>query len=96
MDRLELLDAAGEIINGERARDYGDAAQNFSNIAVGWNIIAVKAFEGPGRLGPEHVALMMDWLKTCRLVHQSDHLDSWIDKLGYGALGGEVVQSREL
>jgi hypothetical protein len=34
------------------------------------------------------VALMMDWVKTARLLETIDHNDSWIDKVGYSALGG--------
>jgi hypothetical protein len=36
----------------------------------------------------QHVALMMDWVKTARLLQTPDHEDSWIDKCGYSALGG--------
>jgi hypothetical protein len=36
----------------------------------------------------KHVALMMDWVKTCRLLETIDHQDSWVDKVGYSALGG--------
>jgi hypothetical protein len=32
---------------------------------------------------------MMDWVKTARLLHNTDHDDSWIDKCGYSALGAE-------
>jgi hypothetical protein len=36
----------------------------------------------------KHVALMMDWVKTARLLETIDHEDSWVDKVGYSALGG--------
>jgi hypothetical protein len=38
------------------------------------------------------VALMMDWLKTSRLLGTLDHADSWVDKAGYTALGGEFSE----
>ena len=38
---------------------------------------------------PAHVALMMDWVKSARLIETIDHEDSWIDKAGYSALGAE-------
>lgn len=83
-DRAVLLDEAEALINGPRHADYGDAAENFDRIAHGWAEI----------LGHDvtrvQVALCMDWLKTCRLITSPDHRDSWIDKLGYSALGGEV------
>ena len=34
---------------------------------------------------------MMDWLKSCRLLGELNHEDSWVDKLGYTALGGEIA-----
>ena len=91
MNKWELLNRAGAVIEGERARDYGDADENFSRIAVGWSVIAESAMNDHGEIRREHVALMMDWLKTCRLLGELGHEDSWIDKLGYTALGGEIA-----
>ena len=34
---------------------------------------------------------MMDWVKTSRLLSSMDHKDSWEDKIGYSALGGEFM-----
>jgi hypothetical protein len=82
--RAVLLDEAEKLINGQRHDDYGSASENFDRIAHGWSEI----------LGHDvtrvQVALCMDWLKTCRLITSPGHRDSWIDKLGYTALGGEV------
>jgi len=85
MTRDEILDTAKELISGQRAQDYGDAFHNFDRIAAGWNIIVDNC---KGELTAKHVALMMDWVKTCRLMETIDHEDSWIDKCGYSALGG--------
>lgn len=83
-ERAVLLEEAEKLINGQRHEDYGSAAENFDRIAHGWSEI----------LGHDvtrvQVALCMDWLKTCRLITSPGHRDSWIDKLGYTALGGEV------
>jgi hypothetical protein len=46
----------------DRAKDYGDAHQNFLNISKGWSVIFGV------NVAPEKVALAMDWLKTCRLI----------------------------
>ena len=49
-----------------------------------------------GYLTEQHVILMMDWMKTARLLETLDHDDSWTDKLGYSALGAEFSeQTRE-
>ena len=93
MNREQVLSKAEELINGQRAEDYGDAYQNFQRIADGWNVIVREANSGSGwtYLTPSHVALMMDWLKTCRLLTTMDHKDSWVDKAGYTALGAEFA-----
>jgi hypothetical protein len=85
MTREDILDTAKQLISGQRAKDYGDARDNFDRIAAGWNII-IENLDGP--VTAKHVALMMDWVKTARLLETIDHEDSWIDKCGYSALGG--------
>jgi hypothetical protein len=85
MTRDEIIEKAKALISGQRAVDYGDAKDNFDRIAAGWNII-VENIDGP--ITAKHVALMMDWVKTCRLLETIDHIDSWVDKVGYTALGG--------
>ncbi len=87
MKRDEVLDKAKELINGPRADDYGDAFVNHQRIADGWKIILKHVDE----LTPAHVALMMDWVKTSRLLETIDHVDSWIDKAGYTGLGAEFA-----
>ena len=72
MKRTEILDTAKELISGQRAKDYGDAFDNHSRIAEGWNIIVRGA-----------------------ILETIDHQDSWIDKAGYTALGGEFSERAE-
>jgi hypothetical protein len=92
MDRSVLLAMADKAINGDRARDYGDAYENFSRIAAGWGVILESAAEDVSDLRPERVALMMCWLKMCRLMNGLSHEDSWVDLAGYAALGGELAE----
>lgn len=92
MKRGEVLKKAEEYINGQRAQDYGDAHENFERIAEGWNIILKSAIMSHGYFTAQHVALMLDWMKTSRLLNSLDHEDSWIDKCGYSALGGEFAE----
>jgi hypothetical protein len=54
-------------------------------------VIMRGALSNSGYLTPAHVALMMDWLKTCRLLSTLGHEDSWVDKAGYTALGAEFA-----
>jgi len=92
MKREELLAIAEKAINGDRARDYGDAYENFSRIAAGWGVILGSAAGNVSGLRPESVALMMCWLKMCRLMNGITHQDSWVDLIGYAALGGELAE----
>ena len=85
MNRTDVLNKAGELIDGERAKDYGDAAENFKNIATMWSVV----FGHP--VLPEQVALCMTGVKVCRLTKSLDHADSWIDAAGYIALGAEIA-----
>jgi len=91
MKRDQILNQARDLVNGPRAQDYGDALINHERIATGWDVIAKTAIEKHGRITPAHVALMMDWVKTSRLMETIDHADSWIDKAGYTGLGGEFA-----
>tara|TARA_R110001632_G_scaffold29949_1_gene79164 strand:- start:401 stop:694 length:294 start_codon:yes stop_codon:yes gene_type:complete len=95
MNRDEVLNSALDLINNDRAKDYGDAYENHDRIAEGWNIILRGALTSHGYLTPSHVALMMDWLKTSRLLESIDHADSWIDKAGYTALGAEFATTKD-
>ena len=95
MNRDECLDKAKETINGQRAKDYGDAYDNHARIAEGWNIIVRAAMNDRGYLTEQHVILMMDWLKAARLLNSQDHDDSWVDKAGYSALGSEFSERNE-
>jgi hypothetical protein len=92
LKRDEVLDKAKELINGQRAKDYGDAFDNHTRIAEGWNIIMNGALMSHGHLTEQHVILMMDWMKTARLLETMDHNDSWVDKIGYTALGAEFSE----
>jgi DNA modification methylase len=52
MNRSSLLKSADELINGDRAKDYGDAYQNHDKIAIAWNVIAKSALARHGRITP--------------------------------------------
>jgi len=88
MTRSKVLGRADQLINGDRARQYGSATDNFGCIAQMWSAYLgkdVTAFD---------VANMMALLKVARLRNGS-HADSSIDGCGYLALahelGNEVV-----
>ena len=85
LGRDAALAEAGNLISGSRHADYGSAQVNFRRIADGWSVIFGQ------QVTLAQVALAMDWVKTARLIQTPDHHDSWVDKLGYSALGAELL-----
>lgn len=84
LDRQEVLNTAKSLIEGDRARDYGDAYEMHRRIAAGWTeILNVN-------VKPHEVALCMAWLKVSRLVETPGHKDSYVDLAAYAALAGEI------
>ena len=83
MKREDILKQAEKLINGDRAKDYGDAYVNHKRIADMWSVVFGK------EVTVRQVILCMIAMKVARLVHDSKE-DSWVDVCGYAALGGEL------
>lgn len=85
MRRETVLDVAHDAICETRDDEYGDARECFSRIGRLWTAAFDREFS------PTDVALAMDLVKTARILYNEGHLDSWIDKVGYSALGAEIA-----
>lgn len=83
MNRKEILRKAESLVNGPRAKEYGDAHENHARIAQMWSVLLDKP------VTIQQVYQCMVAVKLARLVVTPDHEDSWVDICGYGALGGE-------
>ena len=83
MNRKEILDKAEKMINGPRAKDYGDAHQNDERIAKMWSVLLERD------VTVAQVYQCMIAVKLSRLIETPEHEDSWLDICGYSALGGE-------
>jgi len=88
MTRDELLEEAKTLINGPRAEQYGSALINHERIATIWNVLLQRKLLS--KITPEEVTMMMIGLKLARLSQDVDQNDTWIDIIGYAALGGEI------
>lgn len=87
MNREELFGTAATIISADRQATYGPAKDNFSSTGRLWaQVLGVP-------VTPEQVALCMVLLKIDRLRVTPSHEDTWVDILGYAALGGEIATS---
>ena len=88
-DRQFFLKTAEELINGPRAKEYGPARKNHERIAQIWSIILEQ------EITPEQVVACMVGLKLARLSEDITKDDSWVDIIGYAALGGEIINDGE-
>lgn len=86
MHRSHALGKADELITGQRLKDYGPPILNFTRIGHLWAPIL-----GLNVVQPHEVALCLAQLKVARLCQSPDHEDSWLDALGYIAIGAELA-----
>lgn len=87
--REDFLKQAESLINGPRAKDYGPAKLNHQRIADIWTILLAKKLAAD--ITPEDVVACMVGLKLARLAEDMHKDDSWVDIIGYAALGGEII-----
>lgn len=87
--RKDFLDTAEGLINGPRAKEYGPAKLNHQRIADIWSILLAKKLSA--EITPEEVVACMVGLKLARLAEDTSKDDSWVDIIGYAALGGEII-----
>jgi len=81
----DILTEAHGRINGQRATDYGDAAENFARVWQLWQ--PILASDMPGEM---KVPLCLAQLKLARLCASPGHRDSLVDLAGYAALAERV------
>lgn len=79
----DILQEASELINGDRAQDYGDVTENFQRIAQLWSAYKDEFFY------PHDVSMMMILVKVAR-QSEGYHRDSAVDIAGYAALDEKV------
>ena len=91
-NRESFLKEAGELINGQRAKEYGPARKNHKRIADIWSILLDKKLKEP--ITPEEVVACMIGVKVARLAEDINKDDSWLDVIGYAALGGEIINDK--
>ena len=90
----EVLNTAGNVVNGDRQTDYGDALDSFKSIAAFWTnyLRARRILSSIIEITPADVAMMMDLLKTSRFATGGFKLDTFVDKGGYSALAGALAR----
>lgn len=84
---MTILDEAAKLVDGERQKAYGHAADDFSRISA-----AARALGVDPTSGPLHHALYMLLVKIARLVVTPDHHDSVVDIAGYARTYQKVLE----
>ena len=69
MNRKQILDKAEKMINGPRAKDYGDAHENHQRIAMLWSVLLNK------EITVAQVYQCMIAVKLSRLIETPEHED---------------------
>jgi glutamate formiminotransferase len=90
----EAMQEASKIVNADRKDDYGDARDSFRSIAGFWtNYLRARGLlMATVNLTTTDVAMMMDLLKTSRFATGGYKADTFVDKVGYSALGGALAR----
>jgi len=84
-----IADEAKRIVNGARRSEYGTPENNFERIARFWSAY----FANTGRpidVTAADVSPLMRLMKEARLCEMPDHMDSFVDLVGYALTGAEV------
>lgn len=90
LEEETILEEAARITSQDRNEAYGNAIDNFTDIAIGWNVILKNDLRDGVRITPDQVALMMVWMKISRQL-KHDKRDNWVDMAGYARLGGNIM-----
>lgn len=88
MVRSDILAEAERLVSGDRHKAYGDAKASFERIAALWS-----AYLGVP-LSAVDVGALMILLKVSRSKTNPDKRDNWVDICGYGALAGEIGETK--
>lgn len=89
------LEAAAELIGGERARQHGDANELHTRVAKFWNAYIEEPFGERRYVDSKDVLMMMALLKIARTLHGAHNRDDYIDALGYIALAAHLADGDE-
>lgn len=90
-DRLAQIE---KCVCNDRQNTYGDAEDNFANIAKFWNTWLIQRgilqVTASTCVEPHDVAVMSALIKIARLSTSPDHIDNWDDLAGYAVCGGGI------
>ncbi|QFP94674.1 hypothetical protein I5G59_gp54 [Mycobacterium phage LilMcDreamy] len=83
----QIATTAADLIDGDRNAAYGDATEQFGETGQLWSVVLGVD------VSAEQVAICMALVKIARLNNDIAHADSWVDAVGYLALGGGIANA---
>lgn len=89
--RAAILDTAKEAVCRDRQNSYGDAEDNFQDIADILNVLFDHKLELDQGFASQDVATICAVIKLSRIKSSPDHIDNWVDLAGYAACGGGIM-----
>jgi hypothetical protein len=90
--RNKFLATVQGIVNNDRNKSYGSAEDSFQTIADFWSTYLYTRFGFTADITVYDVACMMDLMKSARIASNPTHMDSWVDKAGYAACAGGILE----
>jgi hypothetical protein len=87
--RREVLNEVADAVCRDRQNTYGDAEDNFANIALLWNVWG--RMRGLGEFTAQDVAMMSALIKVGRAGTNIGYRDNWVDLAGYATCGGGIA-----
>jgi hypothetical protein len=85
-----IADEAKRIVSGARRTAYGKPENNFERIARFWQAYFENTGRAQAKVTAADVSPLMRLMKEARLCETPDHLDSFVDMVGYTLTGAEV------
>ena len=79
----QLAQDALAAVTGPRQQDYGGKLRNFTQIAIGFEMILARKLLPGATITAHDVSLLMLQVKLARLAHMPEHADSLVDTVGY-------------
>lgn len=95
--RSDTLDEVRACVCKDRQNTYGDAEDNFNDIADLWTWwLDKRGLLAHGQhLEAVDVAVMSGMIKTARMAKNIEHLDNFIDLAGYAVCGAGLIKQRQ-
>jgi hypothetical protein len=92
--RKEALQIVESYVCRNRQDAYGDAEDNFADIAAMMNIRFQRKLAKDTKFTALDVASIMVIVKECRKIQSPEYADNWHDQAGYAICGSGIISGQ--